>query len=134
MELQSAQWKKIIDMKLGLRSCSFDEVIGVSEMKPAAYGMDMPLSYRDVVVPDRDIVPSDWKQTLIQTVHYILGFSDVNERYLCIVNGIKGLDYEYLGCFASCKSMPTSIVTSKSLFFAKENDIVEWVINNIPRY
>ena len=132
MELQSAQWKKIIDMKLGLRSCSFDEVIGVSEMKPAAYGMDMPLSYRDVVIPDRDIVPSDWKQTLILTIRHILGFGDANNRYLCIVTGVKGLNYEYGGCFATCKTKPTTIIAEKSLFFAKENDVVNWVIENIP--
>lgn len=143
MELNNNQWHQILLHGLGLRSCSIEEAF--IELGPvdgsghASYSMSYPPSVKDVINPLClcKKIPADWKPALINTIDLILGFSNSDERILCIVTGSRGSTYDYSGCFCKSSSKYTRIINSYFLVGKTKGDkeeLADWVIGNIPPF
>lgn len=141
MKLQLNQWIQILDKGLGVRSCSSYEACTLLAPDPnasscASYCMDSPpsifnyFSYNMVL-----IVPLDWENALKQTLTKILGFYNSNDRYLCIVNNVRGTSDDYDGCFAKTSSRYEKVLNSISLRgknLEHLEELTNWVIEHIP--
>ncbi|MEA2235737.1 MAG: hypothetical protein QOC81_461 [Thermoanaerobaculia bacterium] len=124
--LTQAQWRRVYEFGLGLRSGSTDtDIHGVGL---ASYAMD------DGLVPTPFLMaPANWLQLLQGTIENILGFSGSSARHLLLVEGVRGNsgDNRYPGCFLKCSSRPQKIRASLPIGTNRTDALVTWVLAKI---
>ena len=121
--LTAKQWQYIILNSLGLRSGATNMDIGSA----ASYSMDMGVAI-SLPLPG---IPPNWMDLLKGTIKFMKGFPNSDTRFLLIVSRSTGNSYEYKDCFPKCSVKPSVVHASTSLA-ASEEELVEWVLNNIP--
>ncbi|MTI31115.1 hypothetical protein [Xanthovirga aplysinae] len=124
MPISDSQWWTIASRGLGLRSESNADII----YSAASYSMDCGKTGSEILRG----TPGNWDECLRNTIEFIKGFPEADNRYLLIVEGSRGDSFEYSGCFPKCSSKPRGILASTSLN-ASVDELFKWVLNSIDK-